>query len=284
LHEEEQNIDIREKLLNLPKVKAGDDFVNTLQRKINLAEAESGQKKITEEVKESVWVKLFGKNRNPWLIPSLSLTIVTIFVISVYLFNFKKESIVPGVINSDRKITSSEDSQSKDKNKEELNEDTPLPDEMVDLMIKNPKSDLRSPSETSKGYTEQAPLDQVTPAVERETGVTPSPMKSDDSKIETGKSELKKEERFNQEYDNNIREEKVKPKEGNVKADETKQKVKEEEKTEYKDLIESKGLIEKKEKMTMKKSAKSTTDSTKIDKKVLEKIKEEIEKTVEEKK
>ena len=93
MHEEEQNIDIREKLLNLPKVKASDDFVNALQRKINLADAESGQKKITDEVKESIWVKLFGKNRNPWLIPSLSLSIIAIFVISIYLFNSKKESL-----------------------------------------------------------------------------------------------------------------------------------------------------------------------------------------------
>ncbi|MCX6164645.1 MAG: hypothetical protein NTU73_07255 [Ignavibacteriae bacterium] len=285
MQEEEQHIDIREKLLNLPKAKASDDFVNALQRKINLAEGELSQKKITDEVKETIWVKLFGKKRNPWLIPSLSLTIVTIFIISVYLYNFEKKSIIPVLTDTERKITTSEDSKLKEKSNEELNENAPLPDEMVDLMIKNTKSDLRSPSETGKGYTEQAPMEQVTPSVERESGRTSEPTKIDDAKKEeTGKSEFKKEEKINQNFDNSIREEKVMPKEGNLNADETKQKVKADEKTESKDNIESKGLIDKKEKMTMKKSAKSSTDSTRIDKKVLEKIKEEIEKTVEEKK
>jgi hypothetical protein len=285
LHEEEQNIDIREKLLNLPKVKAGDDFANALQRKINIADAELNQKKITEEVKESVWVKLFGKKRNPWLIPSLSLTIIAIFVIAVFLFPTKKEIDITGVQNSDKKTTTLENAPTQEKQEELKKDELPGKEITSDLTTDSRKSDLRSSYETSKGYTEQPLMEKVLSPVERESGVSPAPMKLDDvKKEETGKSEFKKEERINQQFDNSVREEKVSPKEGNLKADETKQKVKTEEKTESKDNIESKGLIEKKEKVTMKKTAKSTTDSTKIDKKVLEKIKEEIEKNAEEKK
>jgi len=284
LHEEEQNIDIREKLLNLPKVKANDDFINALQRKINLADAELSQKKITEEVKESVWVKLFGKKRNPWLIPSLSLTIVAIFVISIYLFNTKKESDISGVKDSDKKTTTLESAPHQNK-QETKKDELPGKEIATDLSTDTRKSDLRSSYETSKGYTEQPVMEQIVPKVEREMEKVSAPMKLDESKKEeTGKSEYKKEERINQEFDNSIREEKSKPKEGNVKADEIKQNIIDDVKTETKNNVESKGVIEKKEKMTMKKSAKSTTDSTKIDKKVLEKIKEEIEKTVEEKK
>lgn len=285
MSEEEQHIDIREKLLNLPKVKASDDFMNSLQRKINLSDAESEQKKITDEVKESVWVKLFGKKRNPWLIPSFSLTIVAIIVISIYLFPTNKEVNITSLKDSDKKTTTLESAPVQEKQDEMKKDELPGKEIASDLVTDTKKIEERSSYETSKGYTEQPVMEQVLPKVEKESEKVSAPMKFEESKKEeTGKSEYKKEERIEQQFDNSIREEKSLPKEGNFKADEIKQNKNDDVKTETKDNVEGKGIIEKKEKMTMKKTAKSSTDSTKIDKKVLEKIKEELEKTVEEKK
>ncbi len=285
MHEEEQHIDIREKLLNLPKVKASDDFVNALQRKINLADAESGQKKITEEVKESVWVKLFGKKRNPWLIPSLSLTIVAIIILTVYLFPTKKEISVTGLKDSDRTTSTLESAPMQEKQDELKKEELPGKEIASDLGTETKKTDERTSYEVSKGYTEQPVMEQVLPKIERDMEKAPAPMKLEESKKEeTGKSEYKKEEKIKQQFDNSIREEKSNPKEGNIKADEIKQNKIDDVKTETKDVIENKGLIEKKEKMTMKKNVRSTADSSKIDKKALEKLKEELEKKIDEKK
>ncbi len=284
MHEEEQHIDIRVKLLNLPKVKAGNDFMNALQRKINIADTELNQKKITEEIKESTWVKLFGKKRNPWLIPSLGLTIVAIIVISIFLLPMNKKIDTISVQDSDKKTTTSQETLLF-KEKQEVKKDELPGKEIASDFSSHTKTESRSSYETSKGYTEQPVMENVLPKINMEMEKAPAPIKFEESpKEETGKPEIKKEERINQEFDNSIREEKNKTKDANVKADEIKQNKIDDAKTEIKDNIESKGLIDKKEKMTMKKTAKSSTDSSKIDKKVLEKIKEELEKTTEEKK
>ncbi|MFA5404824.1 MAG: hypothetical protein WC358_07820 [Ignavibacteria bacterium] len=284
MHEEEQHIDIRVKLLNLPKVKASDDFMNALQRKINLADAEVNQKKITDDVKESIWVKLFGKNRNPWLIPSLSLTIVVIFVVSVYILNSGKLTEVPTMSDFQKKEKNQDivmqDKQNTTEQPEELNEKNGR----ILNKQESEKNLEKSPPATEKELYKHIENQSVSPNVNNDgIGAPPVPKKMDDMRIETGKSEQKKEDKINQEFDNSVREEKIDSKKGNLKANEPKSIIKDEEKSETKDNKESKGLIDQKEKMTMKKSAKSTTDSTKIDKKVLEKIKEELEKTLDEK-
>lgn len=286
MHEEEQHIDIREKLLNLPKVKASDDFMNALQRKINLADAELNQKKITEEVKESVWVKLFGKKRNPWLIPSLSLTIVAIIILTVYLFPTKKEISVTGLKDSDRTTSTLESAPMQEKQSELKKEELPGKEIAGDLETEKRKSDERSSYEVSKGYTEQPVMKQVVPSLDKEVERPPAPMKLDEIKDETGKTEYKKEEKKTGDTERKVSEETMAPVETKVKPNEVEQRIKNEDKKEdrSKDNIEGKGLIDNKEKMIMKKTAKSSTDSSKIDKKALEKLKEELEKKLEEKK
>lgn len=83
MQDDEKNIEIRKKLLTLPKVKAGDDFLIKLQHKINLIDA--GEKKSTPLPEKRVVekfsflerIKEFGFGK---YIPALSLTIIIFFI------------------------------------------------------------------------------------------------------------------------------------------------------------------------------------------------------------
>ena len=280
MQEEEQHIDIREKLLNLPKVKASDDFINALQRKINLADAELNQKKISEGLKESVWVKLLGKKRNPWLIPSLSLTIVAIFVISIYLFNYEKKTDLQSIFTTERKISPQE--KTEDDKKGEIKSGDNLPGKEIanDITLESKKYETRSPSVDTKGFTEQPVyMEPVKPSMEKKVDEIMKSDRSDPVKNESGKIDYKKEDRIYQDFEKKVSEETVSPKEVKNEGNEVNQKIKEDDKKDGKGNNENKsGIIEKKEKGALKKSVRSVTDSTKIDKKALEKIKEEIQK------
>jgi hypothetical protein len=283
LHEEEQHIDIREKLLKLPKVKASDDFLNALQRKINLADAELNQKKITEDVKESIWVKLFGKKRNPWLIPSLSLTIVVIFIISIYVLNSGKVSEIPTMSDFQKKETSTGKTPDDKEVLKDTKEKSTNQDITNNFKFETDKKDFKAPSVLDKKLTETPSPVTIPAPMERKVDEISRPSNSEPVKNESGKVEYKKEEKIYQDMEKNHKDESNMSKEGNTGIEEQIKKVAPKEKNDVKDAIETKGLIDKKEKMTMKKSAKSTVDSTKINQQVLEKIKEELEKTIDEK-
>lgn len=282
MHEEEQHIDIREKLLNLPKVKAGDDFMNALQRKINLADAEVNQKKIPEAEKESIWVKLFGKKKNPWLIPSFSLTMVAILVLTVYVLNTKKLSDY-SVVTDNRKSENSTQYAPEIKK--------PAPDEKdriasQDLASEYKKEnaelyrelDGKTSTKSSDAFDENTPLPTIAPKMELKKIEESKPSSSDPVKTESGRVDRKGDERIYQE--NGRTSETIVPTEKEKNKEEVEQKISDD-KTGTIDAINSKGLIEKKEKKdskAMPKSKKTSVDSTKIDQKVLEKIKEEINK------
>lgn len=282
MHEEEQHIDIREKLLNLPKVKASDDFMNALQRKINLADAEVNQKKAPVEVKESVWVKLFGKKRKLWLVPSLGLTVVAIIIFSVYMFPTNKQSV--NIVSNDSENKNTLESTPNKESEVYKKNELPGKDVANDLSTESGEKNLRSSYDVRKSYTEQPPTERSLRPVEKESERPPSPMKTDTKTIdESGRMNLKKnDEKIIDDKGKKIIEEIQAPAEPKIKMYEAEQKVKSEEKN--KDGIEGSRIIEKKDKAILKKTAKSTTDSTKIDKKVLEKIMEELEKTLDEKK
>ena len=278
MHEEEQHIDVREKLLNLPKVKASDDFMNSLQRKINLSEDGLNQKKISDDVKESVWVKLFGKNRNPWLIPSLSLTILAVLVVSIYVLNSGKLKEVPSMSDFQKKdspscIVPDIKSQKEESKEKSLEKDIPK-----DVIADSKKNSETKTSDLGKEIFDDRVPKISSPPVEREMMKLSEPLRSKDAIEETGKIEYKKEEKvIMQELEKKVTEETIIPAESNVKGDEVNQKIKSDE-SRNGDVIEKKGLIEKKDKSAMRKAVKTATDSTKIDKKALEKIKEEIQK------
>ncbi|MBI5402122.1 MAG: hypothetical protein HY959_01860 [Ignavibacteriae bacterium] len=282
MHEEEKHIDVREKLLKLPKVKAGDDFMNSLQRKINLAEAEISQKKAPEPVKVSIWVKLFGKNRNPWLIPSLSLTVVAIFVVSVFVLNSKKITDVPQ-ISDYQKNEKTNGLTPEDKSTGTLSKEQTESKDIAGDLKKDPGkiSDEFIGKTSTKTSTDEQPVTPsptLSPKMEMKLEEVIRPSSSDPVKTESGKVDRKGEERFYQENGKNI--ETLSPKEKEKKVEDIEQRITDD-KSGNIDAINSKGLIEKKDKKeskAMPKSKKTSLDSTKIDQKVLEKIKEEINK------
>jgi hypothetical protein len=283
LHEEEQHIDIREKLLNLPKVKAGDDFINALQRKINLADAETNQKKIPEVEKESIWVKLFGKKRNPWLIPSFSLTIVAVLVLTVYVLNTKRFSDF-SVLTDNRKSENSTQFAPEIKK--------PAPDEKDKITSQDLASDFnkdnanlykefdgKTSTRSSDTYDGNIPSPTIAPKMELKQFEESKPSSSDPVKSESGKVDRKGDERIYQE--NGRTTETISPLEKEKKKEEVLEQKISDEKSVNIDETTSKGFIEKKDKKeskAMPKSKKPPVDSTKIDQKVLEKIKEEINK------
>jgi hypothetical protein len=91
----EQNNEIRKKLLNLPKLKASENFLNDLYYKINkidVKEVEAFQKR--EKKGFITWFlrnPLTG-NRNPWLMPAFGFTIVLFLVFSV-VFVLNKNNV-----------------------------------------------------------------------------------------------------------------------------------------------------------------------------------------------
>ncbi len=279
MQEEEQHIDIREKLLNLPKVKAGDDFVNSLQRKINLADGGLNQKKITDEVKESIWVKLFGKKRNPWLIPSLSLTILAVFVVSVYVLNSGNKELVPTMSDFQKKESSSGFTPDIKKPLEDSKDKITNQDIAGEFKLDSKKSDTRSSNVFGRESFDLSPkIQPIQPPVEMERMKLSEPMKTGDIRDESGKSEYKKDGKANQDHEKKVSEETIETQDKSIRGNEFEQKVMQENNKESKDAVESKGVIEKKAKNDMKRAVKTATDSTKIDKKALEKIKEEIQK------
>ena len=279
MQEEEQHIDIREKLLNLPKVKAGDDFVNLLQRKINLADGGLNQKKITDEVKESIWVKLFGKKRNPWLIPSLSLTILAVFVVSVYVLNSGNKELVPTMSDFQKKESSSGFTPDIKKPLEDSKDKITNQDIAGEFKLDSKKSDTRSSNVFGRESFDLSPkIQPIQPPVEMERMKLSEPMKTGDIRDESGKSEYKKDGKANQDHEKKVSEETIETQDKSIRGNEFEQKVMQENNKESKDAVESKGVIEKKAKNDMKRAVKTATDSTKIDKKALEKIKEEIQK------
>ena len=97
MHEEEKHIEIRDKLKNLPKIKASENFLNSLQGKINLLDAEKSGKSIhkkhVENIEKGFFGKLLGSQRNPWLIPTIGFTVVLFFIFTVVYINVKQNNL-----------------------------------------------------------------------------------------------------------------------------------------------------------------------------------------------
>lgn len=93
-NEDEKYLHIREKLRNLPQVKASDNFMVSLQHKINLIDAESHNlsstihKETHERINQGAFAKFFGFQQRPWLIPSLSFTVVIFLVLTIVYFGY----------------------------------------------------------------------------------------------------------------------------------------------------------------------------------------------------
>jgi len=91
----EENIEIRKRLLNLPKLKASENFHINLQNKIKQLALDEEQAKSAKNPASEIGVfqKIFGNKRKPWLIPAFGLAVVAILAFSV-IFIINKDNPV----------------------------------------------------------------------------------------------------------------------------------------------------------------------------------------------
>ena len=164
MHEEEKHIEIREKLKNLPKIKAGENFLNSLQRKINLLEAEKSSKSIhkkhIENIERGFFGKILGSQRNPWLIPVIGFTVVLFFIFTVVYINVKQNNLnITGEQTKEEKQLATDESKTlTPENKKESTdaERKELPGKEIteDFSVKRGFDD-KAPSLTKRGLTER---------------------------------------------------------------------------------------------------------------------------------
>jgi len=98
LQEQEEYMEIRDKLKNLPKIKSDDNFEIMLQQKINLAEAEmqtiSEKQNYSTDEKKSFFKKIFTRKTNYWLIPALGTVVIILIIVTIY-YPYKKTELIP---------------------------------------------------------------------------------------------------------------------------------------------------------------------------------------------
>lgn len=164
MHEEEKHIEIRDKLKNLPKIKASENFLNSLQGKINLLDAEKSGKSIhkkhVENIEKGFFGKLLGSQRNPWLIPTIGFTVVLFFIFTVVYINVKQNNLnITGEQTKEEKQFATEESktptpESKKESTDAEKEELPGKEIAKDFSIKG-GYDYKSPSLTKRGLTER---------------------------------------------------------------------------------------------------------------------------------
>jgi len=90
--DEEENNEIRKILKTLPSVKAGDDFLEKLNRRIATLEPERKSAKHFLKEKPGIFERTFGGIKGAWLAPALGLSAAVIFVFYITFMN--KDEIV----------------------------------------------------------------------------------------------------------------------------------------------------------------------------------------------
>jgi len=97
-HEENQHLDIREKLLRLPKLQADDNFLKRLQIQIDILDTEEKTRDVVVKGSVSGYFKnLFGAR----LVPALGISSVVVAAFLVYfLLADKKDAVVNNMTNN----------------------------------------------------------------------------------------------------------------------------------------------------------------------------------------
>lgn len=275
MHEEEKHIEIREKLKNLPKIKASESFLNSLQRKINLLEAEKSGKSIhkkhIEKIEGGFFGRILGSQKNPWLIPAIGFTVVLFFVFTVVYINVKQNNLnITGEQTKEEKQLASDES--KTPTPESKKESTDTEKEIL------PGKEITEDFSVKEGYDDNSPVITKRGLTERD-GYREELPKSIDEKFKNGVVLDKMEQRFaepdkdEEETTGNESEtlktetQRVEKKVSKFEPEKEKKNVVSEEKTDDK----RKGKKDEKE---IEQSVKGLNE---IDKSDLERIQEEIE-------
>lgn len=85
--EEDKHLDIREKLLNLPKIKASENFESELLARINLEESRVPQSTTVPPKRTAGFFSKLFKQQNPYVVSGLSLAVVVLIIFGIYSLN-----------------------------------------------------------------------------------------------------------------------------------------------------------------------------------------------------
>jgi len=98
LQEQEEYMEIRDKLKICPKSNQMIILEIMLQQKINLAEAEmqtiSEKQNYSTDEKKSFFKKIFTRKTNYWLIPALGTVVIILIIVTIY-YPYKKTELIP---------------------------------------------------------------------------------------------------------------------------------------------------------------------------------------------
>ena len=297
MHSDEEHIEIRNKLQKLPKMKASENFLASLQVKINLLQPEKSEELHHKEKilspRESFIARLLWKRKNPWLVPAMSFMLVLFVVFTVFYYNIQKGIISPDITKLDKQTAQTESSkQAPSMEKSEIKDNSGIAlseneQEELSDKISAPKKtitkdkvseiDALSPAPTEMLKIEQSVSPDGLMKKENESGKTVSPSKRD---VESGNTVTpsKKGEPPIKISDEKKKEEKSLPKPDNKEKNVTKPSpnIKEQEsiKTGKADDI-NKNIINPQE--SKDKDKKAARDTQKIEKKDLEKLKEKVD-------
>lgn len=98
-HEENQHLDIREKLLRLPKIQADENFLKRLQIQIDILDAEEKTRDVVDKGSVSGYFKnLFGAR----LVPALGISSVVVAAFLVYFMLADKKDAVVNNMNTNK--------------------------------------------------------------------------------------------------------------------------------------------------------------------------------------
>lgn len=268
MNEEEKNIDIREKLLKLPKIKASEGFETELLRKINQLDAEESASKQKENSKRSTGFlsSIFTKKRAAWLIPSLSLGIIAIIAVTIIISNNSNKDLIRQETISESVTDSGDKMKSPDLSLPPIAQEEKMPGDEVKNDLDIGKSDGTSRREVSKGFTDQDEKGAPVRGMEKESPKIELESKAPDVKANTEK-ETGKEMKKIESQDIKKTESKPEKKSDDVMK---KEEVKGESPREKAVMPPSNTLIEEKK----DKNKEEKSDKEKVDKKKLKGIKE----------
>lgn len=197
----EEHNDIREKLRNLPKVKANRNFLHSLHSRIEQINSEeylSRRQKKKGAFGFDWFTRFVDYRRRSWAIPAVGFTIVAVIVFSVYIFNIKNQNPLIDPLTKNQELLRKADSlknlsypenKIKDDTQKDLagtfknGELQPTPESTVkDKELK--LDELKTTNPTSTERNEKKEVINNNGVIDNKGGKLPNEVKSVEQKIE----------------------------------------------------------------------------------------------------
>lgn len=208
--EEDKYLEIREKLRSLPKIKASDNFVQTLQHTITVLEAEKHRHLNKFDFSKVHFLRsLFSRQQNPWLIPAVGVTILAVFIFYILLNMNASENNNEDL--STNKIEQTQDNNAAEQNsmnspsrikenKTENEKSTGKDKDIASDLNEKPRNEFLVPAETEKSssdgnnftkrYEENESVQTIIPNDNAVLQNKPDLKKKSDLKLDTERMEM----------------------------------------------------------------------------------------------